>query len=365
MKHFEKFFIIGTILAVSAAFAEAQTTTRLSATKANDYALVYTLPSTHLSVTLEAELTVRKPGEFYKYAKKYLNINNPITKESRTATLKSVALSTVGVPDANERYAVQFKPGSDVFMTLSASNIPLSVNTEQTANEETPALPEAQAAAPTPLETPAARQVISEEMMQSQSTAKRAELAASALFGIRQIRADLISGQAEQMPPDGKSLQLMLDNLEAQENALMAMFVGTTAVSTDVATFNLYPEDDISHKVVARISPVDGIVDATDLSGEPVYLDLDVTQRGEMPVNEKGQQLAFPRNGFAYCIPGMASVAVSYDGRTYVDRDEMFAQFGVVYGLNPNSFTDRKAPLYVVFDPATGAIVEQGTASAE
>ena len=95
-------------------------------------------------------------------------------------------------------------------------------------------LPEPRQAAPTPLETAAARQVVSEEMMQSQSTAKRAELAASALFAIRQTRNDLITGQAEQTPPDGKSLQLMLDNLEAQEQALMAMFVGTTSTWTDV-----------------------------------------------------------------------------------------------------------------------------------
>lgn len=358
-----KLLLIGAVAVGCGTAASAQNTTRLSVTKANDYALVYTLPVTNLSVTLEAEITVKKPGEFYKYAKKYLNINDPVTKESRTATLKSAVVSTFGLPDADQRYAVQFKSGTDAYMMLSSANVPLAVNTTKLAPKETVTLPEAQPAPPTPLETPAARQVVSEEMMQSQSTAKRAELAASALFAIRQTRADLISGQAEQMPPDGKSLQLMLDNLEAQEKALMAMFVGTTAVSTDVATFNLCPEGDIKHKVLARISPVDGIVDANDLSGEPVYIDVEVTQRGEMPVNEKGQQLVFPKNGFAYCIPGMASVAVSYDGRTYADRDEEFAQFGVVYGLNPNSFTNRKAPLYVVFDPATGAILEQGVAS--
>ena len=37
-------------------------------------------------------------------------------------------------------------------------------------------------------------------------------------------------------------------------------------------------------------------------------------------------------------------------------------QFGVVYGLAPNAFTDRKAPIFVIFDPATGAIVTQGPA---
>lgn len=342
--------------------AGAQNTQRLSATKANEYAIVYTLPQTRLAVTIEAEMTLKRPGEFYKYAKKYLDIDNPITAESRTATLKSAVATTFGVPDQEERYAVQFKSGSAPYMILSQSNLPLAINTEKTFTTPEVELPEARAAEPTPLETAAARQVVSEEMMQSQSTAKRAELAAAALFSIRQTRSDLITGQADQTPPDGKSLQLMLDNLEAQEQALMAMFVGTTSTWTDVATFNVDVEGEINRMVLARISAIDGIVDASDLSGAPVYLDLTVTQRGTMPVNEKGQELPFPKNGLAYRIPGTANVKVTFDGKTYFEDDEEMAQFGVVYGLAPNSFTDRKAPIFVIFDPATGAIVTQGPA---
>lgn len=357
--------ILAALAVAAASGLSAQTTQRLSATKANDYALVYTLPTTQLSVTLEAETTVKKPGEFYKYALKYLNISDPITKESRSVKLKSAQLSTKGVPNPEERYAVQFKSGTDPYMLLSPAGVPLAINTETTLPEPPASSLVAQPAPPTPLETAAARQVLSAEMLQSQSIAKRAELAAQALFTIRQTRSDLIAGQAEQTPPDGKSLQLMLENLEAQEQALMAMFVGTTSVSTDVATFSVMPEGPIERMVIARISPVDGIVDAGDLSGDPVYLDLEVTQRGELPLNEKGVALPFPKNGLAYCIPGMARVQVTCNGRSFVDEDEEMAQFGVVYGLAPNSFTDKKAPIFVIFNPTTGAIATQGPAPAK
>ena len=353
------------ITAVTAALAFhaacAQTTQRLTATKANDYALVYTLPRTALEITLEGEITLKEPGEFYKYAKKYLNADSPVTAESRTATLKSAAITPAGVPDPEQRYAVQFKSGTDPFMILSNNGIPLAINTEKTMPSEQPQLPEPQAAKPTPLETPAARQVVSEEMAQSQSTAKRAELAAASLFAIRQTRSDLITGQAEQTPPDGKSLQLMLDNLEAQEQALMAMFIGTTSTRTDVSSFSLVPDDNITDMVIARISPLDGIVDAEDLSGEPVYLNLKVTQRGEMPENEKGVRLTFPKNGLAYCIPGTAQVSVSFDGEKLADKSVDIAQAGIDYGLAPNSFTDKRAPAYLIIDPATGAAIEIGT----
>lgn len=351
-------------LLMVAAAASAQTAQKLSATKANEYAVVYSLPSTMIDVAVEAELIVKKPGEFYKYAPKYLNISDPIVKDEYSVRLLSASLFTHGVADQDETYSVQFKAGSPVFVALDGAGIPLAINIEDVPAVAKPQLPEARKAQPTPLETPAARQVISEEMMQSQSTAKKAELAAQAIFAIRQTRSDLITGQADNMPPDGKSLQLMLDNLQAQEDALMAMFVGTTATSTEVATFTVDPavvaDADKKQVVVCRLSTIDGIVAPDDLSGSPVYLDLSVITRGEMPVNDKGQELTFPKNGIPYSIPGELQATVSYDGRKFASEKLPVAQLGIVYGLAPNSFTDKKAPIYIIYDPATGALLRQG-----
>ncbi len=351
----------------TSANATAQQTQRLSATKANDYALVYNLPKTMIDVTLEAEITVKKPGEFYRYAPKYLNISDPITKESHSVKLLSAVIASHGVQDKSESYSMQFKGGNPVYVTLDAAGIPLSINTEESPSVKEPTLPEAQKAAPTPLETAAAKQVISEEMLQSQSTAKRAELAAQAIFAIRQTRSELITGQADNMPPDGKSLQLMLDNLQAQEDALTAMFVGTTSTYTQVESFivdpNALSDGDQAKVVVARLSAVDGIVDSTDLSGSPIYLNLTVTARGEMPLNEKGVELTFPKNGVPYRIPGELNATVSYDGKQFASTKLDIAQLGVVYGLSPATFTDKKAPIFILFNPSTGGILRQGAAT--
>lgn len=351
-------------LLIGGVTASAQTAKKLVATKANEYALVYSLPSTIIDVSVEAELTVKKPGEFYKYAPKYLNVKDPIVKEEYSVKMLSARVYTHGVANQEEMYAVQFKAGNPVFVALDANGIPLAINAEDVSALAMPTLPEARTAEPTPLQTPAARQVISEEMMQSQSTAKKAELAAQAIFAIRQTRSDLITGQADNMPPDGKSLQLMLDNLQAQEDALTAMFVGTTSTFTNVATFSVDPYvleiSDRKQIVVCRLSATDGIVEADDLSGSPVYLDLSVVTRGEMPVNEKGQELTFPKNGIPYTIPGEVEATVSYDGRQFASAKLPVAQLGVVYGLAPNSFTDKKAPIYIIYDPSTGAILRQG-----
>ncbi len=357
-----KIYILALMLATVATLPmSGQNTKRLSATKANEYGIIYSLPKTMVDVTLEAEITVKKPGEFYKYAKKYLNVDNPIVEESSSARLKSAIVTTRGVANSEEQYLITLKSGFAPYMELTQDNLPLSINIAGDEPVEVQ-LPKSKMAEPTPLETMAARQVVTQEMLQSHSSAKRAELAAAQIYALRQSRTDLITGQAEQMPPDGQAMELVMKTIDEQEAALTAMFVGTVSVSTQVKTVEIYSDSDVSGSVIARISATKGIVDATDLSGAPVYVDVKVVARGEMPVNEKGEQLKMPKNGVAYCIPGSAEIKVEYDGREMADETVKLAQLGVVYGMAPGSFTDKKSPMYVKFDSATGAIIETGVA---
>ncbi len=344
--------------------ATAQTTQRLAATKANDYALVYTLPNTTLDITIETEKTVVKPGEFARYATKYLNAGNPVINASETITVKSVTIATRGVANPDERYTVKFANGSAPFIVLNAQGLPLSVNTTRAYEPAPVELPKAKAADPTPLESPAARQAMTTDMVKSTSVAKRAELAAETIYSLRESRNEIITGQSEKSFPDGEALRLALDNLNAQEAALTAMFMGTEQHSTQVSTVSYTPDDDIADYVVARVGR-DGVVPANDLTGEPLYLSLTVTEQGEMPVGDKGETLPFPKGGFAYRIPGKAIVKISYNGATMAQVPVEVAQLGIVYGLAPGIFTDKKAPMYMIMDPATGAVRELGAVKAQ
>ncbi len=252
--------------------ATAQQAQRITATKANEYGLSYTLPTTAVDITIEAEFTREEPGEFYKYAPKYLNISDPVTEPKLSARVKSVTINTHGVPDPDKRYLVTLKSSQAPYILLGEGNIPLAINTEETAEPKHTPLPIPRDADPTPLQTPAARQVITQEMLQSHSSAKRAELAAEQIYALRQSRTDLITGQAEQMPPDGAAMKLVMDNIDAQEQALVAMFAGTKSTRTEVRTFTIVPDDNINKQIIARVSATSGIVDANDLSGFPVYL---------------------------------------------------------------------------------------------
>lgn len=341
--------------------AHGQTTQKLTATKASEYGLIYNLPRTVFDITIEAEKTLKQPGEYFKYAKKYLDAENPISEVSQSWKVKSITITSRGVADSNERYLMQFKKGTSPFIIVNEENMPLAINTDKIPEVEVVELPRSAAASPTPLETDAAQQVISQEMLQSQSSAKRAEIAAQQIYALRQSRTDLITGQAEQMPPDGQAMQLVLDNIGAQEAALTAMFIGTTQQSTEVKTFSIVPDSVSTNQIVARLSVIDGIVASDDLSGDPIYVSVDIIEKGELPVNEKtGLTKQFPKGGVAYRIPGKATVAVEYNGNVVANQDFEVAQAGIVFGLDPTMFTDKKAPAYLIFEPATGGIKELG-----
>ncbi len=351
--------ILGAMLAAacSASMAWGQTTTRLSATKANDYGIVYSLPITTLDITIETEYTEQTPGELANYAKLYLNIDNAITKSARTSRVKSIVVNSRGVPDPDNRWMMQFKAAQPVFVLLNDAEVPLAINTDEAAPAAPRPLPVAQKAAPTPLETPAARQAITQDITMAFNTSKRAQLTAERIFELRQNRNDLISGQADNTPPDGQSMQLALDNLTAQEAALTAMFAGTTRTWTEVNTITYTPgTEDVRDQVIARLS-ASGLVDADDLQGAPIYLSMQVTSRGEIPLDDKGAEKPFPKGGVAYNIPGTATFTVTFNGGKVASVKLPIAQLGVAYGIDPKMFTDRKAPAMATFDPATGALI--------
>jgi len=360
----KKTILLVAALILVACAAPAQTTTRLSASKANEYGLVYSLPQTVVDITLEATCTVSTPGEFYNYAERYLGAaeaRRAVREASTRWELTSVTMNSRGrIPTDAETWLMQFKGGTPVFVELNANGIPLAINAEPAAEEPAPATPEAKTLTPSPLENEAARHAITEDMLQSSSLAKRAQLAADQIMQLRQSRQDYLTGQAETMP-DGKALELILSNIDAQEAALTAMFIGTVQTRTSVTTLTYTPGDrSVANEVIARLNPIKGFVAPDNLSGVPIYLDYKVTDRGQMPKNDKGEQKKFPKGGVAYCIPGRASFTVDFGRKSFPATSFEIAQLGIVYGLAPDFFTNKKEPGYVIFNPSTGGILELG-----
>lgn len=341
---------------------QAQQTQKLTAGKHNEYGLIYSLPVTHLDIEVEAVKTIKKAGPYSKYAEKFLGTDKAIVENSVEWTLKNISVSPYGAPDPENQYLMQFKSGSAPFIILNKSGLPLSINIEE--EEETEgSSKEPVRKSRSSLENNASAKVMSGELLISESTAKKAEIAANQIYKIRESRTNLITGEAEQMPPDGQSMKMIIEQLDAQEAALTALFLGTTQTESKIMNFDYVPDKEVEDEVIFRLSDFNGIVDRNDLSGDPVYLSLKIIQQGELPVNEKGETKKLPKGAVMYKIPGKASVTLEYKGKTVLNRTYDIAQFGVDFGLDPAMFSDKKQPSYLIFYPETGAIKEIGTVS--
>ena len=354
MKH----YLLILTAALVAFNASAQKTEKLTASKGNDYGLVYTLPKTAVDITVETETTVKKRGEFANYARMRLGINDAVTEPSTRVTVKSITIGTRGVPDGENRWIAQFKPGSNVSILLDEGGIPLAINADAVDEAEPQELPEAVPMPVSPLDKPVAQQVLTQEMIRSTSLSKKAELAAQRIYELREQRNELISGNVDNMPADGASLKVALDALAEQEEALTAMFAGTSLTGTQVNTFSFVPSSgEVTDSIVARISPVDGLTDSDDLRGIPMTVSIKVISRGELPVNEKGETKKFPKGGVAYNIPGAAEITVSYNGKVLGSKTVDLAQLGATFGIDPDLFTNKKSPMQATFSPVTGTLL--------
>lgn len=343
--------------------AHSQTTQKFTADKTNEYALVYSLPMTVVDITVETEHTVKKPGEFNNYATRHLGLDGDavVRKAEHTVAIKSVTITPRGIADPENRWQVQFKSGNVPTIILMEDGVPLSINADVEAPLK-PVLPTPRKAEPTPLDGQAAREAVTEAMTRSTTLGKKAEAAATRIFELRERRNDLFSGDADAMPPDGRATELVLAGLSAQEAALTAMFTGTVQTYTEVTTVTYTPgKEDEGKVLLARVSPLEGIVSKDDLSGIPLYLSYKVVTRGKLPVNEKGETKKFPKGGVAYTIPGSAQITLTFKNNTIGQADLDIAQLGATFGIEPNLFTDKKAPAYLEFSPVTGAVVRLGT----
>lgn len=342
----------------SSAPAIGQQTKVLTADKHNEYGLVYTLPKTALRIEVTATREVRKAGPYYQYAKKYVGTDKVVKDDAEIWTIGSVRVAPYGVPDTSTRYLMQLKPGATTFIGVADDGMLLSINTDPAD------IPEFKSSTPGGMEGEKLAdkeylQYVDEDFIASQSSAKQAQMLAESLMEIRDAKLSLTRGTADQMPTDGKQLELMLNSLSHQEAAITAAFLGNITKETVVKSYTYLPEED-GRTVLFRLSDFGGFVEPDDFSGEPVYINVSVTEEGSLPVDAKGETKKVPKDAVAYTIPGSAKITLTYKGKTLFSEDYDMAQFGVVFGLNPLLFSDKKAPSYAVFDPATGGLKEIG-----
>lgn len=350
-----KSFIL-TLLILTYSCVSAQKTVRVNAIKANDYGVVYTLPKTSFEVTLLIKKSVYKRGDFYPYAQRYLAINNPITENRVVYSLENVEVANKGVADKENSFMVAFRPKSvEPYVYLREDGLILSINAEPEQVEKPEIIiPDGVLASENP------RRYLSQETLMAGSTAKQAELVARQIFDLRRSRSDILSGEAESMPPDGNAYSVVMSEIDRQEKALTELFAGSLETEYFTTTVTVVPEDNsINRQVVARFSEKLGVVDVDDLAGEPIYFSLiNKTPEVEIQLSDKDLQRLEDKlkEGIVYNIPGKADLSIEFKNRILKEMETDVVQFGSKDVLAKKMFDNNKQPVKVYFYPELGAI---------
>lgn len=342
--------IIAFAALMAGAGLSAQTEVTTGVMQGKDYGVTYMLPHTEIEFVLQVTKHIYTPGEFCKYADRYLRLNNISAQAEEYWTLDKIETRTAGVPDREKVYFVKMKDKTVApLMELTEDGIVRSINlpfsgqkpeTKKGKEENSP-----QSIDP--------RSFLTEEILIANSSAKMAELVAKEIYTIRESRNALLRGEADNMPQDGAQLKLMLDNLNQQERAMTEMFAGTQKEISQDIIIRLVPKE-MKDEVAFRFSRKLGVVDKDDLAGEPYYVTIVNQNTPSIPEPVESKKKL---EGVVYNVPGKARVTLSHGNRTLFDEELNVTQFGTQEYLAPVLF-NKNSTIKVLFDTTTGGLIK-------
>ncbi len=314
-------------------------------------ALIYYMPYTWVDVYVEYQQMTAKVGPFVQYAERYLGTKDVVTEDAVVYTLTDIRLTTRTTADAKRAYKVPLtgKGIKASYLTLDEHGVLQAINLRE------PLSTPHKKGAPKVKKEHDAHTVpcmpLLEEQMMANSIAKMAEGAARQIYRIRETRLNILSGDVDHAPADGEAMKLVLQELDAQEQALTALFIGTKTTKTLHKEYALDPAA-TTNGVLFRFSQYAGPVAADDLSGEPYYIDVHKTIQHHTAAAEPVQS-KYPTYIY-YNLPGSATIDILHNEDVLVEKTMPVAQFGISVPLDQ---TTGLRDAQVVFDTQTGTIL--------
>ena len=123
----KKLIIATGLLMATSAYAQTEVLTGV--TRGKDYGVVYSLPKTQIELEIKANKVSYIPGEFSKYADRYLRLTNVSAEPDEYWELNSVKVKSVGVPNSETTYFVKLKDKTVApLMELTEDGIVKSIN---------------------------------------------------------------------------------------------------------------------------------------------------------------------------------------------------------------------------------------------
>ncbi len=340
-----------TIFLTALATTYAQTEVRPYSPGVTTDGVVYCLPKTAMKIAVTASRITKHPGDFHNYARHFLRVNDAIDKQQTIWTITKVQIIPYAVADTSKTYVITLKKNTSApLCTLSDDGILLSVN----AKSEQPKVDEPQKIDSNFTNKIDSRRYLNEEILAAGSELKMAELTAAEIYNIRDSRSELTKGEADYMPKDGEQLRLMLAKLDEQDKALTQLFCGYTDGETKTWVVDYIPQPNKNRDVLVRFSSQKGVIDADDLSGDPVYIN--ITNKKTVPMGRTAiTDKKLVNKVLFFNVPSQAEVELSFQGQSLIKQELPIAQFGHEEYLSEDLFNKRSS-CHIWLNPLTGNI---------
>lgn len=288
----------------------------------------YILPQSGVRVTLKVAYEKIEKGPYARFAQQYLGVNAPLS-DKVSYTIVSGSLSGFTEGDASNVYMVsdtKAVPLEVVGMEMEFDNAPKAPATNIVSDINAPLFSDLSI-------TPIVYQTGSVDRMatKEKSIEEMALDAANTIFTLRKRRFDLITGESSENA-FGAGLGAAIDEMKRIENEYLALFTGKKRVEVKEYVFDVVPKAAQNNYVVCRFTKENGIVDATDMSGEPILVV--VTPEGNVkPVG--GKPVAASKGSVTYRIADMANCKLFNSQDLLESKRLPILQYGATVDVMP------------------------------
>jgi hypothetical protein len=322
----------------------------------NEAAIVYYMPKNELCLTLDYSIIEQTPGVFYQYAERYLGTKDVIKASQTSYILNSLSANLVSTADTERAYKITATQSvNELLISLTQDGRLLGYNiglTNEIGSNDAIKSPATHTCSSI---TEHELMPLLEEQFIVSSVAKMAEGAAKQIYRIRETRLNLLAGEVEHVPADGEAMKLVLAELDHQEKLLTELFVGKKTVTHKTHTLSYIPIDNTENEIVCRFSVHSGVVAVDDLSGEPIYLNVQAKKQ-ELGYIAETNSKAPALSQLYYNIPGEGKIHITYKGKDLLNASYPIAQWGMAGPMNKQLFMGRQS-VTIHINPETGNIL--------
>lgn len=352
MKNTTKLFL-AIALAVAPQLAMAQK-------KSDPQGLVtYSLPSTTITLDVEAVQEKFHVGPYARFAEKYLGIKAR-QKDETTVQLTQIRMTPLVEADHSRRYSVNVRKGDidGTFLKLSACGLvsfsdanfgdssiwrfPTKVSGDFSGKGVSSNLTSESATLYRNARTESAYNKVSvqQNMVVEKSQEQKAAETARMILELREQRLRIVTGDTD-ATYSGEAMGAAIEELTRLEQEYMTLFVGYSDFQTQKMRFDVVPQADQESQmyVAFRLSDTAGLVPSDNLSGKPVVMEIVVQEVADPSVS--ADMLKSARGEVAhYRIPAVCTVKLM-DGANLLLQSRM-----PVYQLG----REGSLPLNVILD---------------